>query len=73
MEGGWGWWASLNGGWNGGWVGPVGQSEWGVEWRVGGARWASLNGGWVGLGAQSEWRVSGAGGWRVGAGAAGSC
>ena len=36
-------------------------------------RWASLNGGWVGLGAQSEWRVSGAGGWRVGAGAAGSC
>ena len=29
--------------------------------------WASLSGGWVGLGAQSEWRVSGAGGWRVGA------
>ena len=26
MEGGWGWWASLNGGW----VGLVGQSEWRV-------------------------------------------
>ena len=29
MEGGWGWWASLNGGW----VGLVSKSE----WRVGGA------------------------------------
>ena len=43
MEGGWGWWASLSGGW----VGLVGQSEWRVggagsqsEWRVSGA------GGW---------------------------
>ena len=31
MEGGWGWWASLNGRW----VGLVGKSEWRVGWVQG--------------------------------------